>query len=144
MEHTSDIVYDGKLLHETSYPYRAKRYEEISLDGIKIDYFDPKTNTVHEIKRSNSLEDAHRLQLKYYMFRLKNIGIHDVKGILEYPLIRKTEKVELLPEDEAVLLKSENDILRIVDSNNCPEKIIKNFCKKCAYYDFCWIGEDAS
>ncbi|WP_455103370.1 Dna2/Cas4 domain-containing protein, partial [Phocaeicola abscessus] len=29
MEHTSDTVYDGKLLHETSYPQRAERYEEM-------------------------------------------------------------------------------------------------------------------
>jgi CRISPR-associated exonuclease Cas4 len=26
MEHTSDTVYDGKLLHETSYPQRAEKY----------------------------------------------------------------------------------------------------------------------
>ena len=31
MEHTSDTVYDGKLLHETSYPQRAVKYTEIDL-----------------------------------------------------------------------------------------------------------------
>ena len=31
MEHTSDTVYDGKLLHETSYPQRAEKYREIDL-----------------------------------------------------------------------------------------------------------------
>ncbi|MDR0605877.1 MAG: CRISPR-associated protein Cas4, partial [Bacteroidales bacterium] len=31
MEHTSDIVYDGKLLHEISYTDRAKKYNEIDI-----------------------------------------------------------------------------------------------------------------
>ncbi|HOO19296.1 MAG TPA: Dna2/Cas4 domain-containing protein, partial [Paludibacteraceae bacterium] len=29
MEDTSDLVYDGKLIHETSYPQRSERYEEV-------------------------------------------------------------------------------------------------------------------
>ena len=29
MEHTSDLVYDGKLIHENSYPQRSSKYEEI-------------------------------------------------------------------------------------------------------------------
>ncbi|HPM10562.1 MAG TPA: Dna2/Cas4 domain-containing protein, partial [Paludibacter sp.] len=27
METTSDLVYEGKLLHETSYPHRAEKYQ---------------------------------------------------------------------------------------------------------------------
>jgi CRISPR-associated exonuclease Cas4 len=40
MEHTSDLVYDSKLIHETSYTQRSERYEEVEIDGIKIDYYD--------------------------------------------------------------------------------------------------------
>lgn len=36
MEHTSDLVYDGKLIHENSYPQRSSKYEEIEIDGIKV------------------------------------------------------------------------------------------------------------
>ena len=59
MEHTSDTVYDGKLLHETSYPQRAERYEEmlisteyedVALFG-KIDYFDARNKVIHEVIR---------------------------------------------------------------------------------------------
>ena len=42
MESTSDLVYEGKLLHETSYPRRSEKYQEIAIDGIKIDYYDAK------------------------------------------------------------------------------------------------------
>ena len=65
MEHTSDMVYDGKLIHEQSYPQRSERYEEMEIDGIKIDYYDPRNNVIHEIKRSDKVEKAHEWQVKY-------------------------------------------------------------------------------
>ncbi len=37
MEHTSDTVYDGKLLHETSYPQRAEKHTEIDLSALTDD-----------------------------------------------------------------------------------------------------------
>ena len=66
-EHTSDIVYDGKLIHEDSYPQRSERYEELEIEGIKIDYYDAKNKVVHEIKRSDKAETAHEWQVKYYI-----------------------------------------------------------------------------
>ena len=30
MEHTSDLVYEGKLVHEDSYPQRSAKYEEVA------------------------------------------------------------------------------------------------------------------
>ena len=65
MEHTSDTVYDGKLLHETSYPQRAERYEEMLISAEyedvtlfgKIDYFDARNKVIHEIKRSDKVDD---------------------------------------------------------------------------------------
>jgi CRISPR-associated exonuclease Cas4 len=59
MEQTSDLVYEGKLIHETSYPQRSERYTEIELDGIKNDYFNPENKVIHEIKKSDSHEKAH-------------------------------------------------------------------------------------
>ena len=39
-EHTSDLVFEGKLIHEDSYPQRSSKYEEIELDGIKVDSYE--------------------------------------------------------------------------------------------------------
>lgn len=61
-EHTSDLVLEGKLIHEDSYPQRSERYEEIELDGIKVDYYDAKSKVIHEIKKSNKVEKAHEWQ----------------------------------------------------------------------------------
>lgn len=42
MEQESDLVYEGKLVHESSYPQRTARYEEVEIDDIKVDYYDSK------------------------------------------------------------------------------------------------------
>lgn len=41
-EQESDLVYEGKLVHESSYPQRTSKYEEVEIDGIKVDYYDVK------------------------------------------------------------------------------------------------------
>ena len=48
MEHTHDAVSEGKLIHQTSYPQRPSRYEEIAIEGIKIDFYDSKNRFIHE------------------------------------------------------------------------------------------------
>lgn len=114
MEHTSDIVYDGKLLHETSYPQRAERYEEMTVsaeyNGIglvgQIDYFDARNRVIHETKRSDKVENAHYWQVKFYLWLLELNGVEDVSGLLEYPKLRKTEEVFLSEEDRQSLQKS--------------------------------------
>lgn len=50
MEQESDLVYEGKLVHESSYPQRTSKYEEVEIDGIKVDYYDAKNKVIHEIK----------------------------------------------------------------------------------------------
>ena len=92
MEHTSDLVYEGKLIHEESYPQRSVRYEELAIDGIKIDFYDARNKIVHEVKKSNKIAPAHRLQLLYYLYVLEQNGILGATGILEYPKLRKTSR----------------------------------------------------
>lgn len=38
MEHISELVYEGKLIHEESYPQRSGKYEEVEIDGYRILY----------------------------------------------------------------------------------------------------------
>ena len=78
MEHTSDVVTEGKLVHETSYPNRAARYEEVRIGGSVIDFYDPKEKVIHEIKKSTSKEEAYIWQVKYYLLLFEREGIADV------------------------------------------------------------------
>lgn len=140
-EQTSDIVYDGKLIHEDSYSMRSSKYEEIEIDGIKVDYYDTKNKVIHEIKRSNKIEQAHEWQLKYYMYVFEQHGVTDVKGILEYPTLRKTQSVVLSDVDRDRIKEIIADIDKIISSEECPPLQKKGICKNCSYYEFCFTKE---
>lgn len=142
MEHTSDLVAEGNLIHETSYPQRSEKYEEVAIDGIKIDYYDAKNRVVHEIKKSDKIDEAHTWQVKYYIYVLERNGIDGVTGVLEYPTLRKTDKVELTDEDRRRIGGIEQQICLIVENEHCPACIHNRICKKCSYYDFCYADEN--
>jgi CRISPR-associated exonuclease Cas4 len=141
-EHTSDLVYDGKLIHKKSYPQRSERYEEVEIDGIKIDYYDARNKVIHEIKRSDKVESAHEWQVKYYIYVLERNGIKEVSGLLEYPTLRRTTKVELTDADRQKIAEMEKEITEIIRSNDCPPVIDSKICKNCSYYDFCFVKEE--
>lgn len=141
MEQESDLVYEGKLVHEYCYPQRNSKYEEVEMDGIKVDYYDAKGKVIHEIKKSNKVDKAHEWQLKYYMYVFEQHGINGVKGILEYPLLRKTEEVILSDVDREEIQVIAKDIGKIIAQDTCPPLIKKGICKKCSYFDFCYTCE---
>lgn len=141
MEHTSDLVYEGKLIHETSYPQRSEKYTEIELEGVKIDFYDARKKVVHEVKKSDSHEEAHEWQVKYYIYVLERNGIEGAKGILEYPKMRETREVFLSDGDREKIKVLEKDIENIIGSEICPDRKEQKFCKNCSYFDFCWSGE---
>lgn len=138
MEHTSDIVTEGKLVGEHSYSERAQKYTEVQLDGIKIDYYDAKNKVVHEIKKSDKMESAHEAQVKYYLYKLKQHGIDQATGILEYPKLRHTSLVNLTEDDIRNIQIWEKEISEIIAFEDIPSVIHKTVCKKCSYYDFCY------
>jgi len=142
MEDTSDLVYDGKLIHETSYPQRSERYEEVEIDGIKIDYYDARNKVIHEIKRSDKVEEAHVWQVKYYIYVLERNGLKEVSGLLEYPTLRQTTKVELTDADRQKIAEMEKEITEIIQSDDCPPVIHSKICKTCSYCDFCYVEEE--
>lgn len=142
MEHTSELVAEGKLIGETTYQHRAGRWQEIQIEGIKIDHYDAVQHIVREVKKSNKKEEAHIAQVKYYLYVLRRNGIAVTKGILEYPKLRITEEVTLPPEETDQVAHWEQEVEVIVNQDICPPVIHKPMCKKCAYYDFCYIANE--
>lgn len=141
MEHTSDAVYEGKLIHETTYPQRPEKYEELEIGNCKIDFYDARNKIVHEIKKSDKMEDAHIWQVKYYIWTLEQHGVQGAKGILEYPTIRSLTEVDLTDDDRMQINTIISEIEQITQSDNCPLVIHSTICKKCSYYEFCYVGE---
>jgi len=119
MEHTSEVVAEGKFIGETSYQERPERYTEVEIDGVKIDFYDARNKIVHEVKKSDKAKEAHIAQVKYY-----------------------TEVVKLSEDDICNIREWEMDIERIINQETCPPLLRKPICKKCSYYDFCYIEEE--
>lgn len=150
MEHTSDIVYDGKLLHETSYPKRAEKYSEMELSSQwngfelhgKIDFYDAKEKIIHETKRGKSVEGAHTWQVRFYIWLFQLNGIEGVIGKIEYPKLRKTTEVFLTEVDRNLLEEIVPKVGRLVRQEVCPPVIKAKICKKCSYYELCYIDEE--
>ncbi len=150
MEHTSDLVTDGKLIEEESYLQRSEKYSQVELfmpfEGSnlsgKIDFFDIRNRVVHETKRSNKVEVAHIWQVKFYLWLLQLNGIVAEKGVIEYPRLRERETVFLEQSDVDYLQTAVKEIEQLVKSENCPGVINAKICKSCSYYDFCYVDEE--
>lgn len=141
MEHTSDTVYEGKFIGETTYPQRPEKYTEIEIGGSKIDFYDAKNKVVHEIKKSDKAEEAHEWQVKYYLYLLQQAGIEGVTGILEYPKLRERKEIHLSPSDTGYLQNVAEQIRKLVELEKCPPVINSRICKSCSYYELCYIEE---
>ena len=142
MEHNSELVAMGKLIHETSYTDRPERFQEVEIGPIKIDFYDKHEKVIHEVKKSDKLEESHRWQVKYYIYIMEQAGIDGVTGLLEYPRLRHTEQVLLTDHDREELETIVTAIEKIKASDHCPPMIKLAICKNCSYYDFCYSGEE--
>jgi len=141
MEQFSELVAEGRFIGETSYPQRAERWQEMQIEGIKIDHYDAVRRIVREVKKSNKKEEAHIAQVKYYLYVLRRNGIAAEEGLIEYPKLRITERVTLAPEEMDEVAQWEKEVETIVSREECPPVINKPMCKQCAYYDFCYTEE---
>jgi CRISPR-associated exonuclease Cas4 len=135
MEHTSEAVEIGSLVHEHSYQRKNK---DLVFDGIKIDFFDKNHGVIHEVKKSKKMEDAHFWQHKYYIYHFKKLGL-SVSGKIDYPLIRRTQTVELTADDEAQLDRMLDDIVKINELELPPPVVKAKICKSCSYYELCYV-----
>lgn len=140
MEHTSELVALGRVMHETSYSRRSDRYRELQLPGMKLDQYEPEAGVVHEVKKSPKRREAHLAQLKYYLWRLEQHGLKASHGVLEYPQQRQREEVRLKAEDRAAIPAWLTEIERLL-AGSCPERLAKRMCSHCSYHDFCWSEE---
>ena len=136
MEHTSEYVELGRFIHESSFTRHEK---EILIDRIKID-FSGHDGIVHEIKKSDAVEEAHTFQVLYYLYYLKHAkGLENITGRIHYPKLRHTLDIELTAEREAQLQEILTKIDAILASDQPPPRLEKiSFCKKCSYYELCY------
>lgn len=136
MEDGNENVAIGKVLDEETYK-RDKKH--INIDNvINIDFIRSK-GILHEVKKSNKIEEASILQVKYYLYFLKKRGVENIKGKIDYPLLKQNVEIDLTGEDIVNIENILEDICVIVNSKYPPTLEKKRICKSCAYYDLCFI-----
>ena len=136
MEQNSELVSIGKTIDETSYKREKK---SILIDNtINIDFIKDGA-VLHEVKKTKAIEEAGIWQLKYYMYYLKQKGVETLEAKIDYPLLRQTKEIVLEKEDVEIIENVIKNIQEIVTKENPPEVLNEKICKKCSYYDLCYV-----
>lgn len=138
LEDNSEDVRIGKVLHEINEAKSKK--SEISIDNIKIDKLT--RDYLVEVKKSDSDVESVKWQVLLYLYKLKQKGI-EKKGKIEFIEKNKQDKklhyVELDETSEKELLEVLEKIEALINSSYPPEVKFEPKCKKCAYYEYCFI-----
>jgi len=138
LEDNSEDVRIGKVLHEIN--EEKGKHTEISIDNIKIDKLT--RDYLVEVKKSDSDVEAVKWQVLLYLYKLKQKGV-EKKGKVEFieknRQSKKVQIIELDEQNEAELLEVLEAIERLINLPKPPEAQFEKHCKKCAYYEYCFI-----
>ena len=137
MEDNSEDVKIGKAIHTIK--AKKNKSAEISIENIKIDKLT--RDYLTEIKKSDADIEAAKWQLMLYLKILKDKGI-ERKGKLEFVEKNKSKNtiiVELNDENISELEETIKKIEELISEPKAPEVIPENKCKKCAYFEYCYI-----
>lgn len=137
LEDNSEIVKIGKAIHEGR---ESTDNTELSIDPIKIDKLTKEY--LIEVKKSDADLEAAKWQLLYYLYILKEKGVKR-KGRLE--IVEKNrsggkQEIIILDEvNEKKIRRMVKEIEELLASEMIPERLETASCKKCAYYEYCYI-----
>ncbi len=135
MDYDSEFINIGKQIDKSN--------EKFEFEGGKIDSIKITKNkiVVEETKKSNKLGDKYKWQIKYYLYLLMKKGVK-ASGEIIYKENKEKEVVNLTKEDISKIEEALKEIPKIVLKNKPPKPVRKPYCKNCAYYSLCWVGED--
>lgn len=136
MEDNSEDVRIGRVLHAL----QTAKEPEFALENIKLDKIS--NGYVVEIKKSDADLEAALAQVQFYLMTLKIKGL-EYKGRIEVLEKNKQDKkihiTELTEDLYQKLLLQYQEIENFLKNQKPPEAIRKASCKKCAYFEFCFI-----
>ncbi|WP_410208490.1 CRISPR-associated protein Cas4 [Fusobacterium sp.] len=136
LEEENEDVRIGKLIDENSY---SRELKHVLIDNtVNIDFI-KEWKVLHEVKKFKSIEVAEEWQLKYYIYFLRKRGINIEKGILDYPKLKERKIINLEEGDEEKIEEILLEIGSILAQEEPPEIVKQKICRKCAYYEYCYI-----
>ena len=73
------------------------------------------------------------------MYYLEEKGVKNVEAKIDYPLLRETKEIKLDKDDKKILENVIKNIEELAKDAKVPSKINSKICKKCAYFDLCYV-----
>lgn len=126
----------GRLIQRQSY---SRERKEIHLGHLALDLVrrGGQNLVVAEVKKSSRAASAARMQLAFYLYELRQMGL-EAQGELLFPEERRREPLVLTEAlaAEVTALKQKIQALLLQPAPPPPARI--PFCTRCAYSDFCW------
>lgn len=136
LEDNSEDVRIGRVLHALS----SDKETELAIDNIKLDKITDEY--VVELKKSDADLQAAMAQIEFYLMCLAQKGIYR-KGRLEvWEKNKQNKKVHYAELDEALIIQLTQrykEIEAFLQSPHPPPASLKKGCKRCAYYEYCYI-----
>ncbi len=132
----NELIQLGKLIADETFKDKRK---EIILENIKIDLIETKKGKliVGEIKKASTFIEAAKLQLAFYLWKLKEKDVN-AEGELIIPKERKRIKIELSDELINKLKNTISEAENLIKMDKPPKPVRKSFCKNCAYKELCF------
>lgn len=133
---TNDFLKIGRLLSNETYQREKKN---IHIDGGILDAVQKKDGqlVIIETKKSSKTVRSGKMQLLFYLYKLKKKGIQAV-GEIRVPKEKKILHLQLDEENQQEIEKVIEAIKTILKQEKpMAAKLIK-YCKKCSYAEFCW------
>jgi len=126
----------GRFLSKETYDRQKK---EIAIENLKIDIIKKASEQIiiGEIKKSSKFLESATMQLCFYLYRLKKLGV-EARGELLIPKEKKRYAIVLDEEKENELKRAFRQIDKIIEQSLPPPPKRTTFCSKCAYSEFCW------
>jgi CRISPR-associated exonuclease Cas4 len=126
----------GRFLQERVYDREKK---ELSIGHLKVDVMKSKEGqlVIGEVKKSSASKESAQLQLLFYLYELKQMGVEAV-GELLFPEERRKERVVLDQKNIAKIEQIKSEIVSLVQLELPPPPKKVKWCRNCAYREMCW------
>jgi CRISPR-associated exonuclease Cas4 len=150
MEQESDAVALGRVIDETAFGREKQDIEihALSPDGIRlvgrIDRGRFRDGLLTEVKKSPALAEAHRWQVRFYLWLCALTGAHRADGRLPtariaYPAQKRHEDVSLGDADRTELARITRELRDLSRARTPPPRIDRRkLCHACAFEELCY------
>jgi CRISPR-associated exonuclease Cas4 len=132
-EARNDAVAFGETVDDTTY----RRHPDIDLGAAKIDWV-TRGAIVHETKSSMRPSPQHEAQVLHYCLLLARRGVNVQGGVVHYPLIRRTTRIDWDTAARRTAEANETEARQVLAAETPAPRLLRSHCRGCSYRDYCW------